>query len=63
MTRAQFAKDLASAPPLAQKWGRNVLKNLAIIHNPRTGPKDREAARVQLPKNYAQFERFRDAGQ
>lgn len=59
MTRTQFAKDLASAPPQAQKWGQHILKNLSIIENPRTGENDREAARVQLGKNLAKFEALR----
>lgn len=62
MTRAQFAADLASAPPQAQKWGQHILKNLSIIENPKTGENDREFARAALARNYAQFERLRDAG-
>lgn len=60
-TRAQFAQALAQEPEHVQPWGRNILKNLSIIENPRTGEKGREAARVQLGKNYAQFEKLRNA--
>lgn len=62
MTRTQFAKALTHEPEHVQPWGRNILKNLSVIDNPRTGPDDREAARVQLEKNRAQFERLRNAG-
>lgn len=62
MTRAQFAQALTREPEAAQPWGRNILKNLAVIENPRTGETDREAARVQLGKNLKQFEKLRNAG-
>ena len=61
MTRQQFAAALAHEPDYtARAWGRNIVKNLAIIENPRTGENDREAARVQLAKNYERFEKLRN---
>ena len=59
MTRNQFAKALEHEPEHVQPWGRNILKNLAVIESPKTGADDREAARIQLGKNLAQFEKLR----
>lgn len=61
MNRKQFAQALAREPVHLQAWGRNILKNLSVIENPRTGENDREAARVQLGKNLAKFEELRSA--
>lgn len=62
MNRKQFAQALKREPEHVQPWGRNILKNLSVIENPRTGENDREAAHIELGKNLAKFEALRNAG-
>lgn len=61
MTRAKFASALAREPEHIRKAGRAIVKNLAIIESDKSCDEDKAAAKVQLPKSLALFEKARKA--
>lgn len=61
MTRAKFASALAREPEHIRKAGKNIVKNLAIMESKSHCEGDKAAAKAQLPKSLALFEKARKA--